>query len=158
MKRGNVWLGVSGLVTDDLGRFLVVKKRYSGLKGQWSFPAGFVNEGETLDQAAIREVQEETGIRAEIEGCIGIRTGVIKETISDNLIIFKLKASDTTITIQEKEISTAAFVDPKILVESVDSSLLVKHFANQLGTALLKGDYQSNPGDHFGYSSYHLFL
>jgi ADP-ribose pyrophosphatase YjhB (NUDIX family) len=58
-KRGNVWLGVSGLVVNKKGEWLVVKKRYGGLKGKWSLPAGFVEGNETADEAVIRETLEE---------------------------------------------------------------------------------------------------
>ena len=64
----NVWLAVSGLVISDKGEWLVVNKRYGGLKGQWSLPAGFVKNDETVDEAVVREVLEETGIQTEIEG------------------------------------------------------------------------------------------
>ena len=67
-KRGKVWLAVSGLVKSTEGQWLVVKKRYGGLKGKWSLPAGFVDEGETADEAVIREVKEETGIDCTVKG------------------------------------------------------------------------------------------
>ena len=60
--RGKVWLGVAGVAVNELGQWLVVKKAYSGLKGRWSLPAGFVNAGETVDEAVVRELKEETGI------------------------------------------------------------------------------------------------
>ena len=82
----NVWLAVSGLVISDTGEWLVVNKRYGGLKGQWSLPAGFVKNDETVDEAVIREVLEETGIHTEIEGMVGVRSGVIKGEISDNML------------------------------------------------------------------------
>lgn len=56
-------LGAGGVVFDSLGRVLVV--RYLG-SGAWAFPKGHVEPGETLEQTAVREVQEETGIRASI--------------------------------------------------------------------------------------------
>ncbi len=90
-KRGKVWLAVSGLVATKDGRWLFVKKKYSGLKGKWSLPAGFVNEGETVDEAVKREVLEETGIVAHVKGIIGVRSGVIRNEISDNMIIFLLE-------------------------------------------------------------------
>ena len=64
--RGKVWLGVAGVVINEDGKWLVVKKTYSGLKGIWSLPAGFVQVGETADEAAVREVLEETGIQCEV--------------------------------------------------------------------------------------------
>ena len=60
--RGNVWLGVAGVVVNHLGEWLVVMKRYGGLHAKWSFPAGFVSRDETIDQAILREVKEETGV------------------------------------------------------------------------------------------------
>jgi 8-oxo-dGTP diphosphatase len=91
-KRGHVWLAAAGIVLNDAGDWLVVKKKYGGLQGQWSLPAGFVQRGETADEAVIREVEEETGIQAEVIGLIGLRTGVIDDEISDNMMIFLLKA------------------------------------------------------------------
>ncbi|MET3699469.1 ADP-ribose pyrophosphatase YjhB (NUDIX family) [Bacillus oleivorans] len=157
-KRGNVWLGVSAVVVDETGRFLVVKKAYSGLKGVWSFPAGFVKESETADQAAVREVLEETGIHAEVIGCLGVRTGVIENRISDNMIIFRLKPVAGSIQVQEKEIMEARFMCPDEMINDPDASLLVKYFCKKSNGVILKGKYEENPGEHFGYTAYHLFL
>ena len=63
-KRGKVWLAVSGLVATKDGRWLFVKKKYSGLKGKWSLPAGFVNEGETVDEAVKRSVRRDRHCRS----------------------------------------------------------------------------------------------
>ena len=38
---------------------------------RWSLPKGTPDEGETLEQTALREVREETGLEAEIEAPIG---------------------------------------------------------------------------------------
>jgi len=47
-----------GLVTDTKGRYLVIKRR-----GIWDLPKGKLNKGETIPQAALREVSEECGIK-----------------------------------------------------------------------------------------------
>lgn len=156
-KRGKVWLAVSGLVLTEDGRYLVVKKHYGGLKGKWSFPAGFVEEGETLDEAVIREVMEETGVQAKVVGMIGIRSGVIQNEISDNMIIFLMRARHTDITVQEKELEEAAFLTKDQLRFDENTSLLVKYFIEQK-YQLMNMYEHLNPGDHFGYTSYKLFV
>jgi mutator protein MutT len=40
--------------------------------GKWSFPAGFVERGEAVESAAIREVREETGVSIELGPLIGL--------------------------------------------------------------------------------------
>lgn len=46
-------------------RLLMVRQTYRG-EVLWTFPGGSIEEGETAEQAAIREVYEETGLRVAI--------------------------------------------------------------------------------------------
>lgn len=160
-ERGTVWLGVAGVVVNNLGQWLVVKKAYSGLKGHWSLPAGFVNEGETVDEAILREIKEETGIDCVVSGLIGFRSGVIREEISDNMAIFYCRMMDEgqPLIIQEDELLEAGWVDPRELVNDPMASVLIKEIVHHLDEhhplEMING---INPGDVFGYSSYKLFL
>ncbi|MGA9289864.1 MAG: NUDIX hydrolase, partial [Anaerobacillus sp.] len=114
-KRGKVWLAAAGIVESD-GKYLVVMKKYGGLKGQWSFPAGFVDAGETMDEAAKREVLEETGVVAEITGIAGIRSGVIDHDISDNLVVFHMRMIKETTMCDTNEISESKFLSKEELL------------------------------------------
>ena len=40
--------------------------------GAWSFPSGYVDRGEVVEEAAVREVAEETGLSVAIEGLVGL--------------------------------------------------------------------------------------
>ncbi len=157
-KRENVWLAVAGIVVTDDGRWLVVKKRYGGLKGKWSFPAGFVDANETVDEAVKREVLEETGINVKVDGLVGIRSGVIKEKISDNMLLFLCTPLHTDVVYQESELSDAAFKTLEELENDPASSLLIHYCAKLSNLSVLKETNDMDPGQIFNYSSYKLFF
>ena len=59
-----------GTVTvDDAGRILMQCRRDTG---QWALPMGKMEIGETPSQCAVRETEEETGVRVEPVGILGI--------------------------------------------------------------------------------------
>ncbi|WP_397540232.1 NUDIX domain-containing protein [Rummeliibacillus pycnus] len=102
-------------------------KRYGRLKSMWSLPAGFVKTGETIDQACHRELFEETGINASMQGLLGIRTGVIRDEISDNMAIFYLTTNthDQLIKVQLDELYEVRWVTPQALKEDKRTSMLL---------------------------------
>lgn len=65
-------VAVAGLVTDALGRVLMVLSP----RGDWEFPGGQVEEGETLTAALEREVLEETGVRVAVGALVGVYSNV----------------------------------------------------------------------------------
>jgi 8-oxo-dGTP diphosphatase len=157
-NRGKVWLAAAGLVVNDAGEWLVVKKTYGGLKGKWSLPAGFVKPGETLDEAAVREIKEETGIHAEVIGFIGMRTGVIRDEVSDNMAIFLLRALSNTITVQTDELLTAMFLKKEVLQKDKNTSTLLLHLLQLEPFSYLSLHDGMNPGEPFGYTKYYLYF
>ena len=51
---------------------LLVRRDIEPMLGRWSFPSGYVDRGEMVEQAAIREVREETNLDVEITGLVGL--------------------------------------------------------------------------------------
>lgn len=58
-------VGVGAVVVRD-GRALVVRRAHEPRKGEWSLPGGLLDLGESLVDAARREVKEETGLDVEV--------------------------------------------------------------------------------------------
>ena len=59
-------------VVESGGRVLFVRRLTQPGYGLWSLPGGYVDRGEVVEQAAAREVLEETGLRVEITGLVGL--------------------------------------------------------------------------------------
>ncbi len=64
-------VGVGGVVISG-GRVLLVRRAQEPLKGEWSIPGGLVDLGEALEEAVRRELVEETGLRVEPVGVLGV--------------------------------------------------------------------------------------
>lgn len=70
-KANSIVPSVTAVVTDEQGRLLLVHKTDNNL---WALPGGGVDVGESVAQAAVREVKEETGIDVEVTGLVGLYT------------------------------------------------------------------------------------
>ncbi|MFF8455831.1 NUDIX domain-containing protein [Streptomyces albidoflavus] len=62
---------VTAVVQDDAGRLLVIHKTDNDL---WALPGGGHDIGERVADTVVREVEEETGIRVQVEGLVGLYT------------------------------------------------------------------------------------
>lgn len=65
-------IGVGGAVVRD-GRLLLVRRASRRGRGNWQVPGGFIEPDETMEQAVVREVAEEAGVKAEVQGVLGLR-------------------------------------------------------------------------------------
>jgi 8-oxo-dGTP diphosphatase len=50
------------IVTPDLSKFLITRRKSGLYQGMWCLPGGHIHRGETMREAVIREVKEETGL------------------------------------------------------------------------------------------------
>mgnify|MGYP001578970610 FL=1 len=65
-------LVAAACIVEQDGKYLMIQEGHQFAAGMWSHPAGLVEKGERLADAARREVQEETGYEVEIIGVLAV--------------------------------------------------------------------------------------
>jgi ADP-ribose pyrophosphatase YjhB (NUDIX family) len=84
---------IAGCIIEQDGKYLLCQRAIPPRPGTWTLPAGFMESGETTEQAALREVWEESGVRAEIVSPYSIFS---VPKISEVYIIFRAIALEIT--------------------------------------------------------------
>ncbi|MBO5360262.1 MAG: NUDIX domain-containing protein [Clostridia bacterium] len=83
-------------------RYLLIKNKRSA---NWGFPKGHIENGETKEETAKREVLEETGIRIKIiPGFVSTSEYTIQGKVEKSVSIFVASTTDTQTKIQQEEI------------------------------------------------------
>lgn len=54
------------------GKILLIKRALPPGQGLWTFPSGFIEAGESPEEACLRELAEETGMRGKVTGLINV--------------------------------------------------------------------------------------
>lgn len=100
-------VSAGGIVFRPDGKVLLIKDAY----GRWTLPKGHVEAGETREEAAVREIREETGITARIDAYLATITYPLpsKPGVRKDVHFFRLSYVSGQPRPQEEEIRTAAF-------------------------------------------------
>lgn len=63
---------VDAVIFNDKDEVLLIKRGTDPFKGWWAIPGGFMEFGETAEQAVAREVEEETGLKVHVRELLGV--------------------------------------------------------------------------------------
>lgn len=98
-------VGVGAVIIHDR-RVLLVKRGHPPFAGEWSIPGGALELGETVRDAVIREVREETGITVKPNTLLGVYDRVIRDAASRTVYHYVL--IDFLCTASSEEINAAS--------------------------------------------------
>ena len=59
------------------GQICLVRRKFEPKVGQWTLPTGFMEWDETIEQTAVREVREETGLEVKLVRLYAVETGIL---------------------------------------------------------------------------------
>ena len=103
-------LAVVVLVSNG-SKLLLVKRAIEPALGKWSFPSGYVDLGEAVETAAVREVKEETGVDIKINFLVGAYSSSSRPLV---LLAYGAEVSDG-ITKLNHEVLDLGYFSPECL-------------------------------------------
>ena len=125
-------LTADGAIIKD-GKILLIERKNEPFKGKWALPGGFVEYGEKVEDAVVREVNEETGLDTKIIDIVGVysdpsrdpRGHVVTVVYLLDILDGKIKGSD--------DAADAKFFDMKDLPElAFDHNVILKDITRRI--------------------------
>ena len=68
----NPYVVAGTIPRDGDGKILLLRRGIEPAKHAWTFPAGFVELGESVEEAAVRETREEIGVEIKVRELLGV--------------------------------------------------------------------------------------
>jgi len=105
----------AGVLIEMEGGVVLIRRGHNPKKGRWALPAGFIEADESIEEAAIRECKEETGLDVEIIEMFHVDSFPHDPTPQSGIIIFyRVRPIGGTLTPGDDAVETAIFAPDAI--------------------------------------------
>ena len=104
---------------------VLIRRGTDPFEGQWALPGGFVEAGETVEAAALREAAEETGLAVELTGLIGVYSDPERDPRGANVsvaFLARVVGGDLTAASDAAEVS---ILDPEAVELAFDHRRII---------------------------------
>src|SRR5471032_2908392 len=99
-------IAVGTIIRSGGGRIVLVRRAIEPGYGKWVFPGGYVDRGEPLTVAAIREAREECGLDVRLDGLVNIYSYPGRAPV---IVVYAATAIGGTLTTDEESTESAEF-------------------------------------------------
>jgi len=99
-------VAVGTIIRTRLDRLVLVRRAIEPGYGKWVFPGGYVDRGELLTQAAIREAREECGLDVRLDGLVNIYSYAGRTPV---IVVYAATAVGGSLSTDDECMETAEF-------------------------------------------------
>jgi 8-oxo-dGTP diphosphatase len=118
-------LMVDVVVPSEEGHILLIRRGSDPYEGYWALPGGFVEVRETLEAAAVRETEEETGLEVEIVHLIGVYSDPNRDPRGHNVSVAYLARAQNGEPLGASDAAEASFMDPSTVELAFDHEKII---------------------------------
>lgn len=109
-------LTVDTIIFCENDSVVLIRRKNPPYKNSWALPGGFVEYGETVESAAKREAEEETGLKVVLEGIVGVYSDPKRDPRGHVIsICFKAHKKGGNLKANTDAAEVACFLIPEIL-------------------------------------------
>lgn len=126
---------VGAVVVHSDAVLLVRQSPGHSLAGQWTIPWGTIEDNEQPSEAAIREVAEESGVRAIVDGLLGVQA-IPSPWAGQVALVFQCRYTSGQLTPDGRETDAARYFTA---VELIQHNEPIEPFCRWIALEVLKG-------------------
>ena len=116
---------VDVVVPSEEGNILLIRRGSDPYEGYWALPGGFVEVGETLEEAAVREAEEETGLKVEVVRLVGVYSDPDRDPRGHNVSVTYLARVREGEPSAASDAAEVSFLDPSTVDLAFDHEKII---------------------------------
>ncbi len=105
---------------------VLIRRGNDPFEGRWALPGGFVEVGETLEEAAYREAAEETGLAVEVARLVGVYSDPERDPRGHNVSVVFLARVLSGDLVAATDASEVAVLDPSSVELAFDHRKIIE--------------------------------
>jgi len=126
-------LTVDGIVILE-DKLVLIKRARPPFEGMYALPGGFVEYGETVEEAVVREVREETGLGTTIKGLVGVYSDSDRDPRGHTIsVVFELEVIDGELKGGDDAASAELFMLDNLPKLAFDHEKIIHDLVNRDG-------------------------